>query len=404
MFFFSTKAPMQRYLNSLIAILVAYPIAATTENLQQQIAPPENWYQAEVVLFTQPNNNGSETAPLQSKLTFPQNWLQLAQPEHFTPLYSLPVISTRSIANYRTNGSAKPSLIQLHSTIDTNTIEQISQQIEKSPLTTHIPEASIPYKYQMPTATNSPDSGDYKNNQHPNTQEQPPAFVPVYEPPFVKIKRANRDLNDSARGLDRRGYNVLFHQAWRFQIDSKQQSPWILIKAGPTTTGRYQIEGTVRFYKSRYLHFETDLWRLKFANNSDNKTLLLPEIPQTTINDQQAVLLNAITFSNNLAALAPTHIQQTDVSLFDPHSLYNLSSLKHLQIDKSTQQQPTDRIGYPISEVWPIAQSKRLQKNEVYYIDHPEVGALVTIKPYMPELLNQPLASTEITEDSAKEN
>jgi len=116
----------------------------------------------------------------------------------------------------------------------------------------------------------------------------------------------------------------------------------------------------------------------------------LPQIPEQTVNQQQAVLLNAISFSNKLTALAPSDIQRTDNLLFDPHSLYNLSSLKHLKIEISSQQQQTNSSGYPISQVWPLAQSKRIQQNEVYYIDHPEVGALVTIKPITPEPLNLP--------------
>ena len=389
--FFSKKASMQCYLFSLMAILFAHSIGANTEDSQQQIVPPpENWYQAEVVLFTQPANNSSEAAPLNSKLEFSENWLQLAKSEYFTPIFRLPVISQRSIASYTTNGNQKPSLIQLHANIDSDKVEQITQQVKKTPISNFIPEASIPYKYQTTTVVVSPEVNNIENVQQPSLNEQAAIYVPVYEQPFVKLKRAVRDLNDSARGLDRRGYNVLFHQAWRFQIDSKQQSPWILIKAGSTARQRYQIEGTLRFYKSRYLHFETDLWRLKFANNINNQTLFLPQIPEQTVNQQQAVLLNAISFSNKLTALAPSDIQRTDNLLFDPHSLYNLSSLKHLKIEISSQQQQTNSSGYPISQVWPLAQSKRIQQNEVYYIDHPEVGALVTIKPITPEPLNLP--------------
>ena len=45
---------------------------------------------------------------------------------------------------------------------------------------------------------------------------------------------------------------------------------------------------------------------------------------------------------------------------------------------------------YSIKEIWPIKQSKRIQEDEVYYIDHPYMGTLVTIKAYKPEPINTP--------------
>jgi len=394
MIFFSNKASMRSYLYIAAASLLANAISISAETTEQNNPPPpENWYQAEVVLFTHPTNKGKETEPQERQLTFTENWLQLQEPNQNTPILRLPVITERSIANYATNGTAKPSLEQLLSAVDTVKITQITQQVKQNPISNHIPEASIPYKYQTPVEVISSEIENIEDIQEDYTQ--PTTFVPIYEQPFVKLPRSERNLNDSARGLDRRGYNVLFHQAWRFQIDSKQQSPWVLIKAGSTGTDRYKIEGTLRFYKSRYLHFESDLWRLKFADNISNDDLILPQIPQQPISAQQALLLRAIGFSEGLATLMPADSRQADNLLFDPHKLYDLSSLKHLQSDNRMQPAENAPSGYPISEVWPVAQSKRLQQDEIYYIDHPEVGALITIKPYTPEPLNQPVVRAE---------
>jgi len=392
--FFSNRASMHSYFSIALASLLASAITVSAETAEQNNPPPpENWYQAEVVLFTHPTNKVKETAPQERQLAFTENWLQLREPNQNTPIFRLPAISERSIANYTTYGAAKPSLEQLLSPVDTAKISEITQQVKKNPISNYIPEASIPYKYQTPVEEISSEIVHIEDIQEDYTQ--PTTFVPIYEQPFVKLPRSERNLNDSARGLDRRGYNVLFHQAWRFQIDSKQQSPWVLIKAGSTGTDRYKIEGTLRFYKSRYLHFESDLWRLKFAENISNDGLILPQIPQQPISAQQVLLLRAIGFSEGLAALMPADSRQPDNLLFDPRRLYNLSSLKHLQSDNRMQPAENAPSGYPISEVWPVVQSKRIQKDEIYYIDHPEVGALITIKPYAPEPLNQPVVKAE---------
>jgi hypothetical protein len=45
---------------------------------------------------------------------------------------------------------------------------------------------------------------------------------------------------------------------------------------------------------------------------------------------------------------------------------------------------------YPVADVWVLNQSKRIDEGEVYYLDHPKMGAIVTITSYQPELLNPP--------------
>ena len=84
---------------------------------------------------------------------------------------------------------------------------------------------------------------------------------------------------------------------------------------------------------------------------------------------------------------------------------YNLNSVIPLL---GTNAQVTEQLvtsdstnNYPIKEIWPIRQSKRIQEDEVYYIDHPHMGALVTIKSFEPLPINLPPQeelSTELSE------
>jgi hypothetical protein len=57
---------------------------------------------------------------------------------------------------------------------------------------------------------------------------------------------------------------------------------------------------------------------------------------------------------------------------------------------------------YPIQAIWPIKQSKRIQEEDVYYIDHPQMGALVTIKSYEPIPINMP-PQPDIKKEQARE-
>lgn len=50
---------------------------------------------------------------------------------------------------------------------------------------------------------------------------------------------------------------------------------------------------------------------------------------------------------------------------------------------------------YPVKTLWTFDQSKRLEEQQSYYIDHPKMGVLLTIIPYEPEVLNPQLDDVE---------
>jgi hypothetical protein len=226
----------------------------------------------------------------------------------------------------------------------------------------------------------------------------------VFEAPFRTLDKSDRDLNDTVRALNRRNYQVQFHQAWRFEVTSKQQSQWVLLKAGDNRAERYAIEGALRFYKSRFLHFETDLWTLIFNDDSQSE-IGLPEIPEKTMTSEEAVLVRAMEFSNHYLALSPKPLQVPSL-IQGALNGYNLQSITPLfkakQRISTNDNLERQNTGYPIEAVWPIKQSKRIQEEEVYYIDHPQMGALVSIKPYEPVPINMPLQH-DATEEQALE-
>jgi hypothetical protein len=233
----------------------------------------------------------------------------------------------------------------------------------------------------------------------------PADFKPVFEAPFRTLNKSDRDLNDTVRALNRRNYQVQFHQAWRFEATSKQQSQWVLLKAGENRAERYAIEGALRFYKSRFLHFETDLWKLIFSDDGQAE-VVLPEIPKRPMTSEEAVLVSAMQFSNRYLALSPKALQEP--SLFQGAlNGYNLQSIMPLfnakQLISTNDNHELKNTGYPIEAIWPIKQSKRIQEEEVYYIDHPQMGALVSIKPYEPVPINLPPMQPDTPEEQVLE-
>jgi hypothetical protein len=415
MFFSSHKAPLSRLLLAAIfsIFLINSPLNAEQKTIETDPAA-ENWYQVEVILFDQKTTTSSESAPKDLYLGFPENWLELSDKYPNVGIMRRPIFdpsSSASISDLDQSNLTQRLRVLLEAE------KNLPQNIKGG--STQIPEASIPYQHHnlKNLSDLKPFLQDELGNEQDVMENEPlqthnkDEFKPVYEQPYQILDKKLRDLNDTARALNKRKYNVRFHQAWRFQIDAKEQSPWVLIKTQTKVADRHAIEGALRFYKSRYLHFESDLWRIIFSN-SETMDLLLPEIPQTPLNSDEKTLLKALRFSKQLTALSDDMPNSIGLNTSDQGikevenalNAYNLDRVYPLldsARDTTTEVAKTEiRPNYPIKEIWPVKQSKRIQEDEVYYIDHPYMGALVTIKSFEPVPINMPPKKPEAEEMS----
>ena len=379
-------------------MLLSVFAAGQQSDSDEEIIPPQNWYQVEVILFTQDGNIGEEVSPLDYDLSFPDDILELIDVEALAEQQKLAIV-----------GALLPETPEI-------------SLIEASPFVGFIPLIEMQDPAISPITDNLADSiiGEAPALSDLLVTIDTPVepYVPEYEDPFEMLAIDQRDLNDSARALARRDYNVIFHQAWRFVADENSNDPWILVHAGQKVGNRAEVEGSFRFYKSRFLHFETNLWRLKLANeNSEEQTSLakLPDVPQMDSDDTTlAWRLIPISTKNkeveatestdldlNTDVLTPenelfTELESASQTLDKSHSGYTLVSFDPREADMEGQEQ----LEIPVTEVWSIAQSKRIEEKSVYYLDHPELGIMLTIKSYEPQPTNSPpiIEATEVLE------
>ena len=379
-------------------MLLSVFAAGQQSDSDEEIIPPQNWYQVEVILFTQDGNIGEEVPPLDYDLNFPDDVLELIDVEALAEQQKLAIV-----------GALLPETPEI-------------SLIEASPFVGFIPLIEMQDPAISPITDNLADSiiGEAPALSDLLVTIDTPVepYVPEYEDPFEMLAIDQRDLNDSARVLARRDYNVIFHQAWRFVADENSNDPWILVHAGQKVGNRAEVEGSFRFYKSRFLHFETNLWRLKLANeNSEEQTSLakLPDVPQMDSDDTTLAwrLIPISTKNKEVEATESTDLDlNTDVltpenelftelgsasqTLDKSHSGYTLVSFDPREADMEGQEQ----LEIPVTEVWSIAQSKRIEEKSVYYLDHPELGIMLTIKSYEPQPTNSPpiIEATEVLE------
>jgi hypothetical protein len=379
---------------ALLAPTIAISPVTAEETSDPQLLP---WYQVEVVIFTQQGYTGSEQPPREYRLDFPENILQLLDTDYIGNNY--PVVDVDAPEPQRIIPVVEiedPALTFAANAFDFT----VGKPADAEPLLTPLLPPSKNNEVNSQTSLTQADAEAQTPEMEP-AEEQEQIYIPQYEKPFIKLDRELRDLNDSARALDRRAkYNVVFHEAWRFAADKNSADPWVLIKAGKQYQDRFEIEGSLRFYKSRFLHFQSDLWLASFAENQSQSATWIeppafPYIPEPSLSDGQTNL-QSLDVAINEAELENFFIGTLGME----RVALNSAAKDSAALDKTEQQPqepaPLQPSSYPVSSLWVFDQSKRLEEQQSYYLDHPKMGILVTIKSHQVVITNPPQQEQDI--------
>ena len=370
----------QRASNLWVVLLALTSSLSVAQDNSEQIAPvTAPWYQVEVVIFTQQGYAGEEQPPRRYSLDFPKNTLELLDPNQVAD-NDFPVAGNRMV-------SSSDERI-----IPRATVSDPALGFSKGVFP---PESAPTLEQQSPfddydlAQINAQDAAFLASDLIDSpTHVAAEAYVAEYEPTFVKLPRDVRNLNESSQALDRQAqYNVVFHEAWRFSADELEQDPWVIIKAGKQYLDRFEIEGSLRFYKSRFLHFQSDLWLLEF--DPQGNTAKMIELPEFPIREQPSL--------SDSYVIAETQFDQErieDLFIDAPANEF----AETLNDDAREMQQTVEDVQqarqYPLKSLWTFDQSTRLEEQQSYYIDHPKMGVMLTIIPYEPAVLNPPLEET----------
>ncbi len=101
---------------------------------------------------------------------------------------------------------------------------------------------------------------------------------------FSDAPRAFQRLDNNALTLSRIAgsisrssrYRMLLHQAWRQPLLAGGDATPVLFQAGSRHANWYEVDGTLTFRRSRFLHVDANLWFTRFAEIQDQ---LAPAIP-----------------------------------------------------------------------------------------------------------------------------
>ena len=370
----------QRASNLWVVLLALTSSLSVAQDNSEQVAPvTAPWYQVEVVIFTQQGYAGEEQPPRRYSLDFPKNTLELLDPNQVAD-NDFPVAGNRMV-------SSSDERIIPRATVSDPALG-FSKGVF-SPESAPTLEQQSPFDDYDLAQINAQDAAFLASDLIDSpTHVAAEAYVAEYEPTFVKLPRDVRNLNESSQALDRQAqYNVVFHEAWRFSADELEQDPWVIIKAGKQYLDRFEIEGSLRFYKSRFLHFQSDLWLLEF--DPQGNTAKMIELPEFPIREQPSL--------SDSYVIAETQFDQErieDLFIDAPANEFAETlndDAREMQQTVEDVQQPRQ---YPLKSLWTFDQSTRLEEQQSYYIDHPKMGVMLTIIPYEPAVLNPPLEET----------
>ena len=287
-------------------LLIHTLIIAVVTNANISIASASDWYQIEMIVFAH-NDEASETEE-----AWPED-VALSYPARVKMLFDA---------------------IQLPSEVNEDPAIDLSIGFPEFTQTLSLETPSSENQFEFSAQDDSP----LLPSESQNIEEE---FVDKPQPlAFQRLEsdaKALKDAYQHLRRIDR--YRPLFHEVWQQPLQSRRQSPAILVTGGEQYGSHYELEGTVNIAVERYLHIDTDLWLHNFLPNfGQQSTYQVPELPT----NRQSDFLNE--------------------DVYSPFSLI---------IDEP----------YRVSRTVTLRQSRRMRSGEIHYFDHPLMGVIVLVTP-----------------------
>ncbi|MEH6466791.1 MAG: CsiV family protein, partial [Porticoccus sp.] len=165
------------------------------------------------------------------------------------------------------------------------------------------------------------------------------------------------------------GYKPLYHKAWRQQGLDFKHSPWILIQGGEKFGNHHELEGSIRLVRNRYLHIQANLWKARFSS-------LAPSLTMETVQSDTATP----------GIYSPENLASEKSSLTWP----TLPNLPGTEIPEELTPSTLNNAKFQVSDIITLEQSSRVSRDEITYLDHPEMGVLVLVSKYEKESVDTP--------------
>jgi len=236
------------------------------------------------------------------------------------------------------------------------------------------------------TLTMEPDS--------PELTPPPEPELPTTPTPYVILANAELEFRGKAAYMERSGrYKTLFHETWVQPMAEQGLALPIVVDRSGDLENWPELQGSVTFFISRFLHVETNLWL----------NTLGEYLPQGW--DMPAPPLGP----KSLTVIYPPE-PESDPAL-DPELGYQpiASGFFGATVPESEDEE-AEALAEAAEPIYPwrhavsLQQKRKMRSTEVHYIDHPMLGLVIKISPLSEEELQlRATAELALTQAEAEE-
>lgn len=156
-------------------------------------------------------------------------------------------------------------------------------------------------------------------------------------------------------------HRVLWHKVWRQPLEARAQTPAVFVAGGEQRGEHYELEGSLRVVANgNGAMLDINVWLNEFRLNAAVPDLVLP-----ARETQDEWKIPELPFPIETPA---TPLQETIVTAAG--------------FDAATPAAPPAQ-GWELTAVWQLEQTRELSVNQLYYLDHPAIGVLIQVRPYV---------------------
>lgn len=171
--------------------------------------------------------------------------------------------------------------------------------------------------------------------------------------PFLALPDQDHDFTATNRALSQSSaYRILFHSAWRQPMTRRGAATALAVSGGRVFNDRSELEGSVTLYFNNTedrVVFDGNLWLSSFS---------------TALNAEET----------------------TDDTAQEEWTLPVLPAVM-VNADNAGEPEGEESIEFQVNRIMQLRQTRDMRSGEFHYIDHPAMGILLQITPYVvPEL------------------
>lgn len=302
----------------------------------------DDWYQIEIIVFKQKQvQKSDETWPF-TTLQYPANMVDISplDLEDLSPQTLGQLQDILAYENLVFTDEGDLSAPQVTLPADNYMFKSRSRRAPTKPSTAVLVNETKEAEYRIDPSNQNLTINQGDNNKNPEQKDnvEPVELFNLDLPQaFKALARNKHQLNGVSRSINRSSlYELLLHQAWLQPVTSESTSKPVLLQLGSHYDDNFEIDGTIKLSRSRFLHIDTDLWFTEFTPRYQQAsiplTLDLP--PKAAIKYRDIV-----NWESNRGNYLPVHSHR-------------------------------------------LMHSRRMRRSTLHFIDHPRFGILVQVEKF----------------------